>query len=78
VVVDEPVADWTMALLPGQDVTALHPIEAVMSAVVDERTEANVYVVGSGGDGVYATYVGRTEDGRIAGFVTDFRVIPLR
>jgi hypothetical protein len=37
-----------------------------------------VYVVGSGwGDGVYATYIGRTEDGRIASFVTDFRVIPI-
>jgi len=123
VVADEPVADWTMALLPGQDVAALgdddffgygvdagtgtladqvaiealsqwdyeqieeafipaqipaDPIEAVIAAVVDERTAANVYVVGSGwGDGVYATYVGRTEDGRITGFVTDFRVIPL-
>jgi hypothetical protein len=54
------------------------PIEAVIAAVVEERTAANVYVVGSGwGDGVYATYVGRTEDGQIAGFVTDFRVIPL-
>lgn len=123
VIADEPVAAWTMALLPGQDVTALEddgffgygvdagtgtladqvavealstwdyeridevfipaqipddPIEAVIAAVVDERTAANVYVVGSGwGDGVYATYVGRTEDGRIAGFVTDFRVVPL-
>jgi hypothetical protein len=109
-----------MALLPGQDVTALgdddffgygvdagtgtlaaiealsrwdyeqieeafipaqipaDSIEAVIAAVVDERTAANVYVVGSGwGDGVYATYVGRAEDGRIVGFVTDFRVIPL-
>jgi hypothetical protein len=54
------------------------PIEAVITAVVEERTAANVYVVGSGwGDGVYATYVGRTEDGRITSFVTDFRVVPL-
>ncbi|GAA2861336.1 hypothetical protein Acy02nite_57840 [Actinoplanes cyaneus] len=123
VVLDEPVAAWTMALLPGQEATSLSddtffgypvdsgtgtladqvaiettaqwdfdqiedtfipaqiphdPIEAVIAAVVDERTAANVYVVGSGwGDGAYATYVGRTEDGRIASFVTDFRVIPL-
>jgi len=87
VVADEPVADGTMALLPGQDVTALgdddvfgcgvyagtgtladrvaiealspwdyeqieevfipaqlpaDPIDAVMAAVVDERTAANV------------------------------------
>lgn len=54
------------------------PIEAVITAVVEQRTAANVYVVGSGwGDGVYATYVGRTEDGRITSFVTDFRVVPL-
>ena len=123
VVLDEPVAAWTMALLPGQDVTSLgaddffgyrvdagtgtladqvaiealtqwdydrvedtfipaqiphDPIEAVIAAVVENPTAANVYVVGSGwGDGVYATYVGRTEDGRIATFLTDFRVIPL-
>jgi hypothetical protein len=54
------------------------PIEAVITAVVEEQTAANLYVVGSGwGDGVYATYVGRTKDGRIASFVTDFRVVPL-
>jgi hypothetical protein len=123
VVLDEPVAAWAMALLPGQDVASLgdddffgygvdagtgtladlvaiealtqwdydqvedtfipaqiphDPIEAIIAAVAKERTAANVYVVGSGwGDGVYATYVGSTEDGRIASFVTDFRVIPL-
>lgn len=54
------------------------PIQAVITKVVGDDTAANVYVVGSGwGDGAYATYVGRTKDGRIAGFVTDFRVIPL-
>lgn len=54
------------------------PIEAVIAAIVEKETAANVYVVGSGwGDGVYATYIGRTEDGRIASFVTDFRVVPL-
>jgi hypothetical protein len=121
VVTDEPVASWSIALLPGQDVASLSdeeffgysvdagagtladqvamealcewdndrvddvfpaqisddPIEAVVSAVVEERTGANVYVVNSGwGDGAYATYVGRTADGRIACFVTDFRVVP--
>lgn len=55
-----------------------NPLDAVIAAVVEERTGANVHVVGSGwGDGVYATYVGRTADGRIASFVTDFRVVPL-
>lgn len=63
------------AFIPAQ--IPVDPIEAVSTKVVDEPTAANVYVVGSGwGDGVYATYVGRTKDGRIAGFVTDFRIIP--
>jgi hypothetical protein len=54
------------------------PIEAVIGAVVDEMTGANVYVVGSGwGDGVYATYVGRATDGGISSFVTDFGVLPI-
>jgi hypothetical protein len=53
------------------------PIEAVIAAVVDPQTGANVYVVESGwGDGSYATYVGWTADGRISSFVTDFRVVP--
>jgi hypothetical protein len=53
------------------------PIEAVASAVVDEPTAANVYVVGSGwGDGVYATYVGWTAGGAVSSFVTDFQVLP--
>ncbi|MEV2237477.1 DUF4241 domain-containing protein [Micromonospora sp. NPDC049891] len=53
------------------------PVDAVITTVVDEPTGANVHVVGSGwGDGVYATYVGRTADGRVASFVTDFRVVP--
>jgi hypothetical protein len=54
------------------------PVEAVIAAVVDEITGANVYVVGSGwGDGVYATYVGRDADGGISSFVTDFGVVPI-
>jgi hypothetical protein len=53
------------------------PIEAVMSAVVDQQTGANVYVVGSGwGDGSYPTYVGWTAGGHIASFVTSFGVVP--
>jgi hypothetical protein len=55
----------------------LDPIEAVIGAVVDEATDANVFVVGSGwGDGSYATYIGRTASGSISSFVTDFRVLP--
>jgi Protein of unknown function (DUF4241) len=123
VVVDEPAASWSMALLPDQNLADLgdddffgygvdagtgtladqaaiealsewdyerveaafipahipdDPIEAVIEAVVDEPTAANVFVVGSGwGDGAYATYIGRAADGRITSFVTDFRVVPL-
>ncbi|GAA3247627.1 DUF4241 domain-containing protein [Dactylosporangium siamense] len=63
------------AFIPAQ--VPEDPIEAVVAAVVDEPTGANVYVVGAGwGDGRYATYVGRTDDGRITAFVTDFRVVP--
>lgn len=62
--------------IPAQ--TPDDPIEAVIAAVVEDSTGANVYVVPSGwGDGVYATYIGRTEDGRITSFVTDFGVVPL-
>ncbi|RUL95083.1 DUF4241 domain-containing protein [Verrucosispora sp. FIM060022] len=54
------------------------PVVAQLAVVVEERTGANVYVVGSGwGDGVYATYIGRTAEGDMASFVTDFRVVPL-
>lgn len=76
----EALCEWDYeqvdaVFIPAQ--ISVDPIEAVMTAVVEERTAANVYVVGSGwGDGVYATYVGRTDDGRITSFVTDFRVVP--
>jgi hypothetical protein len=53
-----------MALLPGQDVAALGDDDFFGYGV-------------DAGTGTLATYVGRTEDGRIAGFVTDFRFIPL-
>jgi hypothetical protein len=54
------------------------PIEAVIGAVVDEPSAANVYVVGAGwGDGRYAIYVGHGADGPITTFVTVFRVMPL-
>ncbi|GAB3842376.1 DUF4241 domain-containing protein [Dactylosporangium cerinum] len=64
------------AFIPAQ--IPADPIEAVLAAVVDEPTGANVYVVGAGwGDGVYATYVGRADDGQITSFVTDFGVVPV-
>jgi hypothetical protein len=77
----EALSEWEYdqidaAFIPAQ--VPVDPIEAVIAAVVDEMTGANVYVVGSGwGDGVYATYVGRTSDGGISNFVTDFGVLPI-
>jgi Protein of unknown function (DUF4241) len=76
----EALQDWDYdrideVFIPAQIPT--DPIEAVVSAVVDEQTGANVYVVGSGwGDGSYPTYVGWTADGAIATFVTHFGVLP--
>ncbi|GAA2522871.1 DUF4241 domain-containing protein [Pilimelia columellifera] len=77
----EALSDWEYEQVEDVFIPAQipdDPIEAVIAAVVEESTGANVYVVGSGwGDGVYATYVGRTGDGRIASFVTDFQVAPV-
>jgi hypothetical protein len=76
----EALSKWTYdqideAFIPAK--IPLDPIEAVSAATADEETGANVYVVGSGwGDGCYATYLGRTADGNISSFVTDFRVLP--
>lgn len=77
----EELQDWDYdrideVFIPTQIPT--DPIEAILSAVVDEQTGANVYVVGSGwGDGSYPTYVGWTVDGAIATFVTYFGVLPI-
>jgi hypothetical protein len=77
----EALSEWNYEQVDAVFIPAqipADPIDAVIGAVVEDRTAANVYVVGSGwGDGLYATYVGRTEDGRITSFVTDFRVVPL-
>jgi uncharacterized protein DUF4241 len=76
----EALEEWDFdrvedTFIPAQ--IPLDPIEAVISAVVDAVTGANIYVVGSGwGDGSYPTYVGHTADQRITSFVTDFNVVP--
>jgi hypothetical protein len=78
----EALSEWDYdridaAFIPAQ--VPDDPIEAVIAAVVDEMTGANVYVVGSGwGDGVYATYVSRAADGRVSSFVTDFSILPIK
>ncbi|WP_067502990.1 DUF4241 domain-containing protein [Actinoplanes sp. TFC3] len=49
---------------------------AVVDAVTDDDTGANVVAVQTGWhDGGYATFVGRTAGGAVASFVTDFRVL---
>jgi len=76
----EALGDWDFddledVFIPSQ--ISDDPIEAVISAVADKQSNANIYVVGSGwGDGAYATYLGRTGEGRITSFVTDFCVVP--
>ncbi|MGN9763581.1 DUF4241 domain-containing protein [Micromonospora sp. SD12] len=53
------------------------PVPGHVVAVLDETTGANVVTVWSGwGDGCYGTWIGRTADGRITSFVTDFMVVP--
>lgn len=56
----------------------LRPVPGLVSAVVDEATGGNLVLVTSGwGDGVYATFLGRTAGGEVASFVIDFGVVPL-
>ncbi|PRY27635.1 uncharacterized protein DUF4241 [Pseudosporangium ferrugineum] len=52
------------------------PALSALDAVTDPATGANVVAVATGdGDGGYATFIGRTASGKVATFVTDFRVI---
>ncbi|MER7888653.1 DUF4241 domain-containing protein [Micromonospora sp. NPDC094482] len=53
------------------------PVPGLITAVLDEATGANVVTVSSGwGDGCYGTWIGRSADGRVTSFVTDFMVVP--
>ncbi|WP_435204267.1 DUF4241 domain-containing protein [Micromonospora sp. bgisy143] len=53
------------------------PVPGLITAVLDEVTGANVVTVATGwGDGCYGTWIGRTADGRVTSFVTDFMVVP--
>ncbi|MCG5462746.1 DUF4241 domain-containing protein [Micromonospora sp. MED01] len=53
------------------------PVPGLITAVLDEASGANVVTVTTGwGDGCYGTWIGRTADGRITSFVTDFMVVP--
>ncbi|GAA2700018.1 DUF4241 domain-containing protein [Actinoplanes palleronii] len=53
------------------------PVPGHFAQVVDEKSGANLIMVESGwGDGYYPTYVGLTESGDVACFVTDFLVVP--
>ncbi|WFE50616.1 DUF4241 domain-containing protein [Micromonospora sp. WMMD1155] len=53
------------------------PVPGLITAVLDEASGANLVIVTSGwGDGCYGTWIGRTADGRVTSFVTDFMVVP--
>ncbi|MEU7926575.1 DUF4241 domain-containing protein [Micromonospora sp. NPDC049801] len=53
------------------------PVPGLITAVLDEATGANIVTVATGwGDGCYGTWIGRTADGRVTSFVTDFMVVP--
>ncbi|MEH1166401.1 DUF4241 domain-containing protein [Micromonospora sp. CPCC 205539] len=53
------------------------PVPGLITAVLDEATGANVVTVSTGwGDGCYGTWIGRTADGQVTSFVTDFMVVP--
>jgi hypothetical protein len=53
------------------------PVPGLFDRVIDERTGGNLIMVESGwGDGYYPTFIGRTESGEVACFVTDFLVVP--
>ncbi|MEU8179927.1 DUF4241 domain-containing protein [Micromonospora sp. NPDC049047] len=53
------------------------PVRGLITAVLDEASGANVVTVATGwGDGCYGTWIGRTADGRVTSFVTDFMVVP--
>ncbi|MEH1098150.1 DUF4241 domain-containing protein [Micromonospora sp. CPCC 205561] len=61
----------------GVDAVSDGPVPGLVTAVLDEATGANLVTVWSGwGDGCYGTWIGRTADGRVTSFVTDFMVVP--
>ncbi|OJF11899.1 hypothetical protein BG844_23690 [Couchioplanes caeruleus subsp. caeruleus] len=52
------------------------PAPGALRAITDPATGAGVVAVSTGwGEGAYATFVGRTAEGEVASFVTDFRVV---
>ncbi len=60
--------------IPAQ--IAQEPVPGLTTAVTDEATGANVVIVSSGyGDGVYPTFLGYSEAGRLACMVTDFMIL---
>ncbi|EFV14010.2 DUF4241 domain-containing protein [Segniliparus rugosus] len=53
------------------------PIPGLLNVVADPASGANLVTVTTGfGDGSYPTFVGRSAQGQITSFVTDFLVVP--
>jgi hypothetical protein len=76
------IAEWEYEQVEAAFIPAEIPDTPIpgsaLSAVIDDRTGANVIAVISGmGDGVYPTFTGYTASGEVASFVTDFMVVPL-
>ena len=71
------LSTWDYAAVEAAFVPSCPPeAPGALGAVTDPPTGANVLAVTPGcGDGAYATFIGRTADGEVACFVTDFRVI---
>jgi hypothetical protein len=65
-------ADSLMSAMPA----TTEAFELSGQVVVDEETGANVVAFASGfGDGSYASYVGRDDDGNVVAVLTDFGVL---
>jgi len=75
------LAEWEYEKIEAAFIPAEFPDAPIpggaLAAVTDKRTGANVVAVTSGiGDGLYPTFVGYTDSGDVASFVTDFMVVP--
>lgn len=82
--VDTPVAHWYPALVATEDARALQPgdifgycIGSGTACIMDPQAGPENGISFSAADGgPYASYFGYSADGRVAGLLTDFAVLP--